>query len=108
MHVVDADEEGTEVGVSFGGFAVEGLEDPLAPRHEPEYVEEIDDDPAPFASFEPDPGRLPWLGARPWSGTSDLRRPRGNAARLVVTALVGVLAVGGVVIGLLFLLRLVG
>ena len=106
MHV-DAEEDGTDVGVSFGGFAVEGLEDPLAPRHEPEYVEEIDDDPAPFAGFESDPDRLPWLGARPWSGTRDLRSPRGSAARRVVTALVVVLAVGGVVIGLAFLLRLV-
>ncbi|HEX5586451.1 MAG TPA: hypothetical protein VFZ17_04035 [Acidimicrobiia bacterium] len=91
---------------SFGDFSIEGMQDPLAPRARMEYVEEVDPDPAPFVDLlEHDSDRLPWFGASPWSGPSDLIPGPRRVSRAVVTV-----AATSVVLGAAALIvwRLVG
>ena len=87
-----------DLGVSFGGFSIEGLEDPLAPRRDPEpddHVEEIDPDPAPMVDLvEHDTDRLPWFGATPWSGSSDQPATPRRVSRTVTTFALGAVAAG--------------
>jgi len=87
-----------DLGVSFGGFSIEGLDDPLAPRHPPEpddHVEEIDPDPAPMVDLVGhDTGRLPWFGATPWSGSSDQPATRRRVSRAVTALALGTIAAG--------------
>ena len=63
-------------------------------RGREEYIEEVDPDPAPLVGLvEHDVNRLPWLGATPWAGSSDLPSARRRAGRTVALLAAGVTAV---------------
>lgn len=76
--------------LSFGDFSIDGIEDPLAHRRE-EYIEEVDPDPAPLSDLVAhNTDRLPWFGATPWAGSSDLPTSRRRVGRTVALLTAGV------------------
>ena len=67
---------------TFGDFAIEGLEDPLAPHAAPDYVELLDESPPPVANRRGDPNMAGYpLGQVPVAGGAARRSPRGSALR---------------------------
>jgi hypothetical protein len=82
---------------TFGDFAIDGLEDPLAPHATPEYVELLDEGPPEAAALLGDPNIARSVyGQVPVAGSAPRRGPRVWVVRtlaviVVVVPLAGVL-----------------
>jgi hypothetical protein len=85
--------------VSFGGFSVEGMDDPLAPRRDIDDVETVDGDAPPIRDLPGDPSMRGYpLGRTVLAGTSSLRGGAAVAFRVAVAVVLLVIAVGAALV----------